>query len=352
MNAMRWTVLAMLAACGTSNTARDRPAENIAFATSTVQTGNLGGLAGADALCNSLADDAGIGGSYVAWLSISTTTAFSRVESVPGWVAVDGTPIATQPSDLATASILSPIGLDERGHDVRMTQRQTWTATGADGTPYGGTCSDWTSEDPLNNGGVGDASSGGPGFTQTVNVACSSPRRLYCFETDRSAHVAVPAPAGRLGFVTTATWLPGGGGVPAADTQCQSEATSAGLTGTFLAVLPLPTATTASRFAVTGPNWFNTAGIPLAEAPDQLFTGSVLRGFWDHAADGTRFGAVVWGGDPNDDHAENECGGWTTPDVTLIVAVGTTDGSTHGDVFGISSRGCDAIDAHLLCLQP
>ena len=36
----------------------------------------------------------------------------------------------------------------------------------------------------------------------------------------------------------------------------------------------------------------------------------------------------------------------------LIVAVGTTDGSTHGEVFGASSRPCDATDAHLFCLQP
>jgi hypothetical protein len=39
------------------------------FVTSTVHDGNLGGLAGADAICNSLASDAGLPGTYKAWLS-------------------------------------------------------------------------------------------------------------------------------------------------------------------------------------------------------------------------------------------------------------------------------------------
>ena len=117
-------------------------------------------------------------------------------------------------------------------------------------------------------------------------------------------------------------------------------------------MLPLATATTASRFDVTGPNWFNTAGVPLAESPDQLFTGTFLRGFWNRAADGTRIGAIVWGGDPNDDTVENQCGGWTMPVGPAGAFVGTTDASAHGDVFKASSRVCDATGDHLFCLQP
>ena len=39
------------------------------FVTSTVHDGNLGGLVGADAICNSLASAAGLAGTYKAWLS-------------------------------------------------------------------------------------------------------------------------------------------------------------------------------------------------------------------------------------------------------------------------------------------
>src|SRR5438067_367824 len=111
MTPMRWAAIAMMCACGGTTTPRDRPPENIAFATSTVQTGNLGGLDGADMLCTRLAHDAGLDGTYVAWLSVSTTTAFSRVQQAPGWVAVDGTPIAETASDLASGGILSPLAL-------------------------------------------------------------------------------------------------------------------------------------------------------------------------------------------------------------------------------------------------
>lgn len=38
------------------------------FVTSTTNTADLGGLAGADATCNSLDSAAGLGGNWVAWL--------------------------------------------------------------------------------------------------------------------------------------------------------------------------------------------------------------------------------------------------------------------------------------------
>ena len=39
------------------------------FTTSTTQNGDLGGLSGADALCQDLADSAGLSGTYLAWLA-------------------------------------------------------------------------------------------------------------------------------------------------------------------------------------------------------------------------------------------------------------------------------------------
>ena len=52
---------------------------NIVFATSTLQDGNLGGLAGADAICNTRASAAGLPGAYVAWLSSTTVDARDRL---------------------------------------------------------------------------------------------------------------------------------------------------------------------------------------------------------------------------------------------------------------------------------
>lgn len=48
------------------------------FVTSQTYTGNLGGLAGADAQCNLLAKAAGLEGSYLAWLSDATESPSTR----------------------------------------------------------------------------------------------------------------------------------------------------------------------------------------------------------------------------------------------------------------------------------
>src|SRR5438445_512912 len=52
-----------------SNTAPAPVGPKHAFVSSAIVTGNLGGLTGADALCNDLAKKAGLGGTYVAWIS-------------------------------------------------------------------------------------------------------------------------------------------------------------------------------------------------------------------------------------------------------------------------------------------
>src|SRR5438046_556790 len=67
---------------------------NVAFVTSTTQTGNLGGLAGADAICQSRAANAALSGTYRAYLSTSVTDALSRIDRAGGWVRVDGLPVA------------------------------------------------------------------------------------------------------------------------------------------------------------------------------------------------------------------------------------------------------------------
>ena len=73
------------------------------FVTSSRHRGNLGGLAGADAICNVRATEAGLpgAGSYMAWLSaggVSPSSRFTRA-AVP-YKEVDGTTIADDWNDL------------------------------------------------------------------------------------------------------------------------------------------------------------------------------------------------------------------------------------------------------------
>jgi hypothetical protein len=61
------------------------PNANFVFVTSRAYTGNLGGLAGADAICQTHAAEAGLPGTYVAWLATSTVTAPSRLAPARGF---------------------------------------------------------------------------------------------------------------------------------------------------------------------------------------------------------------------------------------------------------------------------
>src|SRR5690606_31062308 len=90
---------------------------NYAFVTSQAYKGDLGGLEGADSICNELAADAGLPGTYVAWLSISTTDARSRLGDASGWIRPDRRPIAKSREALFMNPhpFLFPLALDEKG---------------------------------------------------------------------------------------------------------------------------------------------------------------------------------------------------------------------------------------------
>lgn len=351
----RRLAIAVLAACGTS-----RPT-NVVFVTSTVQSGAFGGLAAADAICAARARDAGLDGTFVAWLSDGQTSAFSRIAGVRGgWTLVDGTPIATSPSDLVTQSILAPIALDEHGHDVREALSGVWTGTRGDGT-HDDDCAAWTSEDPMGEGTAGDAAAGGAAFTiADETLSCSSPRRLYCFETDRTAAISSDAQDGRYAFVSAAAWLVDATGGASADALCQQEAAAAQLPGTYLALLPQATATAASRFDATGPPWRNTAGRQLADTGLGLFTAGLYASFFDRHADGSIVptGTLVWSGDPESDAEEGRCAGWTRNTALpqndpQLPHVGDPSTSVRRDVFAkpYAYPNCDGTNYPVYCLE-
>ena len=73
----------------------------IAFVTSTVHQGNLGGLAGADTICNNLAQQAGLPGTYLAWLSGADASPSERFAKTKlAYVGTDGLLIANGYADL------------------------------------------------------------------------------------------------------------------------------------------------------------------------------------------------------------------------------------------------------------
>lgn len=157
--------------------------DRLVFVTSQAYTGNLGGLEGADQICNDLAIAAGIPAPFKAWLARGTdeNPASRFVRSDVPYVLLDGTPVALDWDDLTDGEILSPIAVDELG----ATHPSGWVRSGVaiDGTSTPASqCLGWTSDDVSSSGFLGRIEMTGPGWTQQAGRPCSEAYPLYCFE--------------------------------------------------------------------------------------------------------------------------------------------------------------------------
>ncbi len=299
------------------------PDFNRVFVTSTLQDGNLGGLVGADAICATQAATAGLPGSYVAWLSTSTENAISRLGTARGFVRIDGKPFANSTADILANRIFHPLSINESGADVSSgispgsSTLTVFTGTLGDGTvATGSTCSDFG--DTNGSARRGEVSGGPVTWTARQNSNCSTVRRLYCFQVDHSGADLVPAPAaGKVAFVSTKAFTPGPGvGVDGADALCATNATSAGLVGTFKALLATTTASAASRVTLA-PLYVRPDGIPIASGSTIAAGGPLDSGIWQRA-DGTYVpatGDLIYAGAPSPSAVsptlEASCDDWT-----------------------------------------
>ncbi len=246
---------------------------NYMFATSSTYNGNLGGLTGADGLCAAAAKNSGLPGTYVAWLATTTTTALSRLGSARGWLLTNGAPFADTigvsggKTGIRNGQIFSGPTFDEFGDNSSASQLATaWTGANEDGSLVSGNnCSDWTSSTSATNGLNGTQSYGSGQWTNQFVQNCASSSSIYCFGTDTSNALTIPAPTARIAFLSVGKFTPSSG-LSAADSLCQSEASTAGFPSpsTYLAVLATPTASALSRFSLAGAAWQRPDGMSLA----------------------------------------------------------------------------------------
>jgi hypothetical protein len=185
------------------------------FVTSqTSVTGNLGGLAGADATCQRLAESVGQGNRFWrAYLSVERdasnnnqpTNARDRIGTGP-WHNANGVLIANNVAELHSRTGDANLFIDERGQRVNgqwtgspgPIQHDILTGSNADGTLLAGfTCADWTSNATTAVGQVGHSDGMGPGQSTAgalaswnsahanQNCADTAPRggggKFYCF---------------------------------------------------------------------------------------------------------------------------------------------------------------------------
>lgn len=331
------------------------PAPNVVFVTSERSSGDLGGVAGADATCNRLASAAGLGGTYVAWLSTSTIDARTRLGTASGWVRPDGEPVADSQADLLAGQIFHPINVTEAGDPV-IESDHVWNATRTDGTHIDapGDCEGWTSDDSGHRARHGSSFATTGGWTGSNVKACSERLRLYCFGVDRAAAVAPVPETGRTAFVSRN--VPVGAGLASLDLRCNSEATSAGLPGTYRAFVATDGATIASRFA-TGQTYVRTDGVRVSSR--DLFTG----GLWDAPinveADGTTYvGAfALWTGVGAVENLSapgttaSTCASWTTSAPASQGRTGALDTIAPNEIAGSGSSPCSFGAGRVLCLE-
>jgi hypothetical protein len=177
------------------------------FITSAFYDGNLGGLAGADAKCQSAALAAGLPGTFKAWLSSQTVSARDRLTHNPGpYVLVDTSVVALNWSQLTSGLLLHPINKTETNAipSAGLTCASSlgavaYTNTNGDGTLVGSgqpagpyrmsACLDWTTSSGNEMPVVGDsgAVNGIQGNAQTnwtweCQFTCNISAHLYCFE--------------------------------------------------------------------------------------------------------------------------------------------------------------------------
>ena len=155
------------------------------FVTSSTFGGDFGGIAVADATCQTAADNAGLDGTFVAWLSDSQKDARDVLPKDSAWANLAGDLIAYNLKDLTDGELLAPITYDENGTDVGGGgSANAWTGTFTDGKGSGTGiqhCGDWQST--VGNGAVGRAYQTNMGWTIEVQISCTGSWRLYCFET-------------------------------------------------------------------------------------------------------------------------------------------------------------------------
>jgi hypothetical protein len=324
---------------------------NIAFVTSSAVTlTSLGSLERASAFCQAHADDAGLTGPYVAWLSTSTHSAAERLASDGGWVTTRGDTVAVTRQALLSGSVDAPIAFDEHGK-----WQSTPVATGTDAkgaasvrSPSGGvigaklqTCGDLAQ--PSAHITVGHSTGGMLAWTDFELAPCASPYPLYCFGTSLGVAPKSPSlpPSALLAFVTKDVLRGDFGGLAAASAACQAEAQDAGLSGrTFVALLKSP----GGENSVGGPDagsWYRRDGVQVIDAagpghPVAPISLTARGTFITDDAD------PVWTGGPAGD-----CVGWsgvTSLGETIPVNLARADGLL------LDPLPCSET-AHLICLE-
>lgn len=164
----------------------DGSATGFVFVTQSTWTGNLGGLGGADAKCQTAASVAGYGGTWKAILSDGGTNAQDRIPFDWGVLRLlDNTLVANNWDDLWDGSLQNPISLSETLGSVTGYVHSATSLYGVKRSTTAGTCAGWASQG-VNDNALGNAGSGGADWIEwgSTGNSCGNSRSLYCISAN------------------------------------------------------------------------------------------------------------------------------------------------------------------------
>ncbi len=156
------------------------------FLSSALYTGAMGGVQGADASCQALADAASLGGTWLAFIFDPTYTFANYPQAGGPFVKLDGDIVAQDWLDLTDGSIESPIDTTEYGDSFTV---GVWTGLFDAPAATDSWCYGWTSAAGQCETGQLDEC-GGVGLSHHTDDwwdgfpldNCSVPNHLYCIE--------------------------------------------------------------------------------------------------------------------------------------------------------------------------
>jgi len=344
----------ILSSCSSS----DNSAPLTVFVTSASGNGNLSqwsdalavsatGVAAGDAVCQARATAAGLSGTFVAWLSDSTTDAYCHVQGYTGtisgtnpncgqatlpvaagpWVRTDGYPFAPTIDKLINnGQVYAPVRYDDTG--TLVTNFSYFTGTASNGTATANTCSDWTDSNNSSNTTFGSSNGTTYFWTSYDDTGCSATYHLLCFQTGTGGPLPplTPPASAKKVFVTSVT---GNGNlsqwpdalavsateVAAGDAVCQTRATAAGITNaaSFKAWLSDSTAGAIDHVTVTatGP-WYRLDGVRIAHDKIALATVPLFTAITRDETGAYNSNSVWTGTSPTGVLTANNCVGWTS----------------------------------------
>jgi len=161
---------------------------NLVFVSSEFYTGALGGVAGADDLCQELAEAAMLpsAGRFRAWLSDGVSSPQTRFgPPLEGaFILPNGAEIASSWADLVgNADLKSSINVDELKVPASKPHR-AWSNTGSSGHSLESfDCDGWTVSDDSAKGSYGRTTAQDEGWTNSSNERCYESKHLYCIAT-------------------------------------------------------------------------------------------------------------------------------------------------------------------------